>query len=350
MKILVTGSAGFIGYHLCVALLNRGYKVTGLDNLNAYYDQSLKLDRLRQSGIDVDKISYNSPCRSNLNENYTYYKINLTDRETLEEFFRKNDVDAVCHLAAQAGVRYSLENPYAYIESNITGFHNLIECVRKHEITNFCFASTSSVYGLNTAMPFSVKHNTDHPVSLYAATKKSNELIAHVYSVLYGIRATGLRFFTVYGPWGRPDMALFKFVKNILEDKPIEVYNNGNLKRDFTYVDDIVEGVCRVIEKPARADSGWDAEDPAADSSSAAYRIYNIGCGRPVALMDFIHVIEEALGKQARLEMLPMQPGDVYETYADTALLERDFGYKPEVDITTGISRFVTWYRDYYEK
>ncbi|MBN1797177.1 MAG: NAD-dependent epimerase [Spirochaetales bacterium] len=350
MKILVTGTAGFIGFHLCLALLKREYNVVGLDNINTYYDPLLKIARLKHSGIQEGELLYNKPYQSGTHQNYTFYKLDLADREALEDLFAKNKFDVVCHLAAQAGVRYSLENPYAYIESNITGFHNLIECVRAQNIRNFCFASTSSVYGLNTMMPFSEKHGTDHPVSLYAATKKSNELIAHAYSSMFGIPATGLRFFTVYGPWGRPDMALFKFVSSILENKPIEVYNYGDMKRDFTYVDDIVEGVRLVLDRPAAVNKNWDAKKPAADSSAVPYRIYNIGNGKPVALMDFIHTIENLLGKKAELEMLPMQPGDVYETYADTTALENDFGYKPAVDITTGIKRFIDWYRDYYRQ
>ncbi len=349
MKILVTGTAGFIGYHLCIALLKRGYDVTGLDNINSYYNPSLKLDRLEQSGIITENMEYGKPYKSHTYEKYTYYKIDLTDREALELFFNKNNFNAVCHLAAQAGVRYSLENPYAYIDSNIVGFHNLLENLRNSNIKNFCFASTSSVYGANTKIPFSEKANVDHPLSLYAATKKSNELMAHVYSHLYGIQATGLRFFTVYGPWGRPDMALFTFVKNILEDRPIDVYNHGNMKRDFTYINDIVDSVCSVIEKPAESVKTWDAARPEADSSSAPYRIYNIGCGKPVELMDFIRNIEDVLQKKAVLNMLPMQPGDVYETYADTTQLERDFGYKPRVDITLGIKHFVIWYKEYYK-
>lgn len=350
MKILVTGTAGFIGFHLKLALLERGHSVVGLDNINTYYDPELKAGRLKHSGIQAKQLSYNKPYKSEKYENYIFYKLDLTDREAVEDFFKKNNFNAVCHLAAQAGVRYSLENPYAYIESNIVAFHNLMECIHKHDIRNFCFASTSSVYGLNTKMPFSEKDNADHPASLYAATKKGNELIAHVYSSLYGIRTTGLRFFTVYGPWGRPDMALFKFVRNILADKPIEVYNNGNMKRDFTYVDDIVEGVCRVIEQPASVDPKWNSEKPAADSSSAPYRIYNIGNGKPVELMDFIHLIERLLGKKVKLEMLPMQPGDVYETCADTTALKKDFGYKPVVDIASGVEKFIDWYRGYYKR
>jgi UDP-glucuronate 4-epimerase len=350
MNILVTGTAGFIGFHLVTALIRRGHSVVGLDNINSYYDPRLKMARLKESGITQQRLEDNIPYQSQKYGNYIFYKLDLTDRGALADVFKNNRFDNVCHLAAQAGVRYSLENPHAYIDSNIVAFQNMLECLRNNSINNFCFASTSSIYGLNTKMPFSEKDNTDQPASLYAATKKSNELMAYVYSYLYGIRAVGLRFFTVYGPWGRPDMALFKFVNNILDDKPIEVYNYGNMKRDFTYINDIVEGVCHVIEKPAPSAYDRKKQDKEAVSSAVPYRIYNIGCGKPVALMDFVNTIEKALKKKAKIKMLPMQAGDVYKTYADTTALERDYGYKPTTDVVSGVSHFVDWYKNYYHK
>jgi len=345
VKILVTGTAGFIGFHLANRLLERGDEVVGLDNINDYYDVNLKYGRLAKAGIERDEIEYNKLIQSKKYPNYKFIKLNLEDKENLFKLFEKEKFDKVCNLAAQAGVRYSLTNPDAYINSNIVGHMNILEAVRHHDVKALSYASSSSVYGLNKKQPFSTDDNVDHPISLYAATKKADELMSHTYSYLYNIPTTGLRFFTVYGPWGRPDMALFKFVKNILEDKPIDVYNYGNMQRDFTYIDDIVEGVVRVIDNPPKPNPNWDGR---ASESVAPYKVYNIGNGSPVKLMDFIEAIEEILGKKAKKNMLPMQPGDVPNTWADTSDLENDLGYKPYTPVKEGIKKFIEWYRKFY--
>jgi len=329
MRILVTGAAGFIGFHLAKRFLERGDEIIGIDNLNDYYDVNLKESRLGQL----------QPYR-----NFTFYKIDISDRTAMEKLFRDHKFERVVHLAAQAGVRYSLKNPHAYIQSNIVGFMNILECCRHASTTHLVFASSSSVYGLNTKMPFSVHDNVDHPISLYAATKKSGELMAHTYSHLYGIPTTGLRFFTVYGPWGRPDMAYFKFTKAIEEGEPIDVYNEGDLERDFTYIDDIVEGVIRVTDRIPKPDA---RNKGPGSSPTAPFRIYNIGNHSPVKLMDFINTLEKALGKDAKKKLLPMQPGDVKATYADVDDLSGDVGFKPSTPIEKGIGRFVEWYRMY---
>jgi UDP-glucuronate 4-epimerase len=345
MKILITGTAGFIGFHLAKRLIERGDEVVGLDNINDYYDVNLKYGRLKVTGIEKEDIEYGKITKSKTYSNYKFIKLNLEDKENIFKLFKEEKFDKVCHLAAQAGVRYSLKNPYAYINSNILGHMNILEAVRHNEVKALSYASSSSVYGLNKKQPFSVDDNVDHPVSLYAATKKADELMSHTYSYLYNIPTTGLRFFTVYGPWGRPDMALFKFVKNIFEGKPIDVYNYGDMKRDFTYIDDIIEGVVRVIDNSPKSNPNWDGR---ASESVAPYKIYNIGRGKPVKLMDFIEAIEEIIGKKAKKNLLPIQPGDVASTYADTSALERDFGYKPKVDVKEGIKEFIEWYKWFY--
>ena len=335
MHILVTGAAGFIGYHLSEKLLARGDTVTGLDNLNNYYDVSLKearLDRLKAQPA------------------FRFIKADLKDRSDIEALFAGTEFDAVINLAAQAGVRYSLENPHAYIESNIVGFTNLLECCRHHKIKHLVYASSSSVYGMNGSMPFSVHDNVDHPMSLYAASKKANELMAHTYSHLYNIPTTGLRFFTVYGPWGRPDMALFLFTKAILAGEPIKVFNNGNMKRDFTYIDDIAEGIIRVTDKPAAPNSTWDALSPDPGTSTAPYRLYNIGNNNPVQLTDFISAIEKALGKTAQRDLLPMQPGDVAATCANIDDLIEAVDYRPQTPVQEGINHFIDWYLEHVHK
>ncbi len=347
-KILVTGTAGFIGFHLVKKLTALGYYVVGIDNINNYYDINLKYGRLKESGIEKEKIEYNKPLVSDKFENYQFIKLDLTDKDNLFAVFKSSGFDGVCHLAAQAGVRYSLENPYSYIDSNIYGFLNILEACKRFDVKNLSFASSSSVYGLNKKQPFSEHDCINHPISLYAATKKSNELMAHTYAHLFGLKVTGLRFFTVYGPWGRPDMALFKFVKNILENKPIDVYNYGKMQRDFTYIDDIVEGVVQTIKKPAEKNDNFDYEKPDAASSPAAYKIYNIGNNAPVGLMEFIEAIEEILDKKADKNLLPMQPGDVASTYADVSDLAKDFNYKPSTPLKVGVKNFIDWFRDFY--
>ena len=349
MKILVTGTAGFIGFHLAKLLLERGDEVVGIDSINDYYDSSLKYGRLAQTGVEREKIRYGSPVQSSKHANHTFIQLKLEDRDALLSLFREHRFDCVCHLAAQAGVRYSLTNPHAYIDSNITGFINILEACRHNPVRHLTYASSSSVYGLNTSMPFSTHHNVDHPVSLYAASKKANELMAHCYSHLYGIPATGLRFFTVYGPWGRPDMALFLFTKAILEGRPIDVFNSGQMRRDFTYVDDIAEGVMRIIDRPPQGSSAWDGAKPDPASSKAPYKVYNIGNSSPVRLLDFIEAIEQELGKEAKKNMLPLQPGDVEATWADVDDLMADTGYRPATPIKEGIRRFVAWYKDFYK-
>ncbi|MBA4368735.1 MAG: capsular biosynthesis protein CpsI [Desulfobacterium sp.] len=333
-NVLVTGAAGFIGFHLANRLLKDGCQVIGVDNMNDYYDVSLKKDRLA--------ILYG-------HKGFSFFQTDLSDQKGLEKIFSKNQVDVVVNLAAQAGVRYSLTNPQAYVNSNLVGFVNILECCRHNKsVKHLVFASSSSVYGANTKMPFSIHHNVDHPVSLYAASKKANELMAHTYSHLFGLSCTGLRFFTVYGPWGRPDMALFLFTKAIVNNEPIKVFNHGNMKRDFTYIDDIVEGVVRVMAKPPQPDANWDSNSPDPGTSYVNYKVYNIGNNQPVELMKYIEVIEEALGKKAEKIFLDLQPGDVPATYADVDDLIKDVGFKPSTSIETGIQRFIEWYREYY--
>ena len=333
--VLVTGAAGFIGFHLASRLLAEGYHIVGVDNLNNYYDVQLKRDRLSQLLAQDD---------------FEFHQMDLGDVDEVERVFDGHSFRYVIHLAAQAGVRYSLTNPQAYVQSNLTSFVNVIEGCRKRDIEHFLYASSSSVYGANKIMPFSVKHNVDHPISLYAATKKSNELMAHTYAANFSLPVTGLRFFTVYGPWGRPDMALFLFTKAILEGSPIDVYNNGDMRRDFTYVDDIVEGLYRLMLKPAEPNESWDANHPDPSTSFAPFRIHNIGHNSPVELMHFIRVIEKELGKEAVINYMPIQPGDVAETYADVSTLYAKTGYKPKISVEEGVARFVTWYKEYYKK
>jgi UDP-glucuronate 4-epimerase len=349
VKILVTGTAGFIGFHTAIKLLERGDTVVGLDNINDYYDPRVKYGRLAQSGVSENAIAYGKLVQSEKYANYRFIKLDLADGEAIAKLFAAEKFDRVCHLAAQAGVRYSLENPRAYIDANIIGTLNILEACRANPVEHLAYASSSSVYGLNENMPFSAHNAVDHPISLYAASKKSCELMAHTYAHLFGVPATGLRFFTVYGPWGRPDMALFLFTKAILEGKPIDVFNGGQMKRDFTYIDDIVEGVVRVIDTPAKPAADFDAKNPDSAISSAPYRVYNIGASSPVQLTSFIEAIENALGKKAVKNLLPMQAGDVPATFADVSDLERDLGYKPTTSVQTGVERFVKWYREFYK-
>jgi UDP-glucuronate 4-epimerase len=334
MKVLVTGAAGFIGSALAIRLLERGDTVVGLDNHNNYYDPAIKEARLARHASHSD---------------YTHLRIDLADRKAIEDCFATHKPQRVVNLAAQAGVRYSIENPLAYIDSNIVGFANILEGCRHNGVGHLVYASSSSVYGANTTMPFSVHHNVDHPLSLYAASKKSNELMAHTYSHLYGLPTTGLRFFTVYGPWGRPDMALFKFTKAILAGEKIQVFNYGKHRRDFTYVDDIVEGVIRILDQPAPPNQDWDSTHPDPGSSKAPWRVYNIGNNNPVELMDYIAALEKALGGKADKEMLPLQPGDVPDTYAEVTDLIEYFDYKPDTSVEQGVVNFVAWYRDYFK-
>ena len=348
MKILVTGTAGFIGFHLANYLIERGDEVYGLDSINDYYDVNLKYNRLKFTGVEENAIKYGVPIQSQKHANYKFLHLNLEDRDNLTQLFEKEKFDAVCNLAAQAGVRYSLINPYAYVDSNIVGFVNILEGCRHNGVKHLVYASSSSVYGLNKEMPFSTSHNVDHPVSLYAASKKSNELMAHTYSHLFKLPTTGLRFFTVYGPWGRPDMALFLFTKAMVEGNPIKVFNYGKMKRDFTYVGDIVEGIVRVIDNPPKGNQAWSALNPDPGSSIAPYKVYNIGNQNPVELMAFIEAIEKKLGKKAEKNMLPIQPGDVEATYADVSDLVEDLDYKPSTSIETGINNFIDWYASYY--
>ena len=333
-KILVTGAAGFIGFHLSQRLLERGDQVVGLDNLNDYYDVTLKKDRLEQLLA---------------NPNFSFHLLDLADREGIPKLFAQSSFDKVVNLAAQGGVRYSLKNPHAYVDSNLVGFVNILEGCRHTNVQHLVFASSSSVYGANTKTPFSVHDNVDHPVSLYAATKKANELMAHTYSSLYGLPASGLRFFTVYGPWGRPDMALFLFTKAILARQPIDVFNYGKMKRDFTYIDDIVEGVIRVVDQVAQSNPHWSGNAPDPATSYAPYKNYNIGNNQPIELMHFIATLENCLGMKAEKNLLPIQPGDVLATYADVDALVTDVGFKPNTSIEVGIERFVKWYRSYYQ-
>ncbi|MBW2610429.1 MAG: NAD-dependent epimerase [Deltaproteobacteria bacterium] len=348
MKILVTGTAGFIGSFTAAGLAERGDAVVGLDNINDYYDVNLKYGRLERDGIARSAAEAGKTVQSTKYPNYRFIRMRLEDRESLERLFMDEGFEMVCHLAAQAGVRYSITNPHAYIESNIMGFQNLLESCRNHSVEHLVYASSSSVYGLNENYPFSTRDNVDHPISLYAATKKSNELMAHTYSHLYNLPTTGLRYFTVYGPWGRPDMALFIFTKAILEDRPIDVYNHGKMKRDFTYIDDIVTGTIKALDRPPKGDPDWDGQDPDPSGSRAPYRIYNIGNNSPVGLMDFIEAIEKALGKEAEKRFLPMQPGDVPATWADVNDLVRDAEYAPSVPVREGVDRFIKWYMDFF--
>ncbi len=333
-KVLITGAAGFIGAHLSGKLLAAGVEVVGLDNINDYYDPQLKRDRMKALAEG---------------DGFTHINLDLSDRKGMEAMFQKHSFDAVVNLAAQAGVRYSLINPHSYVDTNLVGFVNILEGCRHSGVKHLVYASSSSVYGANTKMPFSVHDNVDHPVSLYAASKKANELMAHTYSHLFGLPTTGLRFFTVYGPWGRPDMALFLFTKAILEGRSIDVFNNGNMERDFTYIDDIVEGVVRVMHKVPEGDFNWSGDAPDPATSYCPYRVYNIGNNKKERLMRYIHVLEECLGKKADKNFLPMQPGDVPATYANVDDLERDFDYKPDTSIETGIEKFVRWYREYFQ-
>ena len=385
MKILVTGTAGFIGFHLAGKLLERGDTVVGIDNINDYYDVELKYARLKETGISREAEEWHTPVQSTKYPHYKFVRMNLEDREQLMQLFEQEKFDKVCNLAAQAGVRYSLQNPYVYINSNILGFINILESCRHHNIKHLAYASSSSVYGNNTKMPLSTSDNVDHPISLYAATKKSNELMAHTYSHLFGFPTTGLRFFTVYGPWGRPDMALFLFTKAILEDKTISVFNNGNMVRDFTYIDDIIEGVTRVIDNPpapnniqstnfpflSEGEASLSREDGVVqekhstarrreevsmpdnekqvNQTTAPYKIYNIGNSSPVQLMEYISAIEQTLGKEAKKKFLPMQPGDVPRTEADVKDLVENLGYKPDTPVKTGIGEFIEWYKNYFD-
>jgi UDP-glucuronate 4-epimerase len=334
MKVLVTGAAGFIGSTLSLRLLDRGDQVIGIDNHNTYYDPSIKEARL---------------ARHLHHKNYTHIRMDIEDAMAVESIFKEHHFEAVINLAAQAGVRYSIENPLAYINTNIVGFGNILEGCRHNKVGHLVYASSSSVYGSNTNMPFSIHDNVDHPLSLYAASKKANELMAHTYSHLYGLPSTGLRFFTVYGPWGRPDMALFKFTKAMLEGKKIQVFNYGKHRRDFTYVDDIVEGIIRVLDSPAKSNPDWSGDAPDSGTSQAPWRIYNIGNNSPVELFDYIKAIEEALGIKANVELLPLQPGDVPDTYADVDDLVKEFGYKPSISVKDGVKNFVDWYKEYYK-
>ncbi|GFD74406.1 NAD-dependent epimerase [Tenacibaculum sp. KUL113] len=337
LKILVTGAAGFIGAAVSQYLINRGDQVVGIDNINDYYDVNLKHARL-------DEIKSSTAA-----DLFSFVEMGVEERDKMATLFEEHKFDRVVHLAAQAGVRYSLENPNAYVDSNIVGFVNILEGCRHNKVEHLVYASSSSVYGANETMPFSEQHNVDHQVSLYAASKKANELMAHTYSHLYNLPTTGLRFFTVYGPWGRPDMALFKFTKAILEGKTIQVYNYGNHRRDFTYIDDIVEGVIRSLDNVAKPNESWDGSNPDPSTSKAPYKVYNIGAQTPVHLLKFIETLESALGIEAKKELLPMQPGDVPDTYADVSSLVNDTGYQPSTDVETGVKAFVDWYRDFYK-
>jgi UDP-glucuronate 4-epimerase len=335
ITIIVTGSAGFIGSAVCIKLLKRGDNIIGIDNHNDYYDPKIKESRLNRL------LKYS---------NYQHFKADLSDKKKLDEIFKSCNPQKVVNLAAQAGVRYSIENPLAYINSNIVGFANILENCREYKIEHLVYASTSSVYGANTKMPFSEHDGTNHPLSVYAASKKSNELMAHSYSFLFKIPTTGLRFFTVYGPWGRPDMALFKFTKSILEEKPIDLFNNGKHTRDFTYIDDIVEGVIKTLDNPASGNVDWNSNQPDPANSKAPWQIYNIGNSSPVQLMDYVDALEKALGKKAKLNFLPLQPGDVPDTFANVNNLKEKFNYKPSTSVFDGVSNFVKWYKDYYQK
>lgn len=348
MKILLTGIAGFIGGAVCRRLLDRGYEVVGLDNVNDYYDPALKYGRLSTIGIDKETVAWYKFTPSATEERFRFIRINLEDTQAMQMLFANGGFDIVIHLAAQAGVRYSITNPHAYIESNVDGFINILEGCRYNGVKHLVYASSSSVYGLNGKVPFSEHDGIAHPVSLYAATKKSNELMAHAYSKLYNLPTTGLRFFTVYGPWGRPDMSPFLFIGAILHDRPVKVFNNGDMLRDFTYIDDIVEGVVRVMDVIPEGNTEWDETYPDPATSPAPYRVYNIGNQQPTRLMDYIHCIEKAIGRKAKKEFLPMQAGDVYQTYADSSALCAATGFRPHTPLQEGINRTVAWFREYY--
>jgi len=348
MKILVTGAAGFIGFHVVETLVKSGYEIVGLDIINDYYDVELKYGRLSVSGIERHKICEKKMVQSTIHPAYRFIKADLADAEFLMELFRSEKFESVINLAAQAGVRYSLSNPQAYLQSNFSGFFNILEACRHNPVKHLVYASSSSVYGLNEKMPFSEKDSTNHPISLYAASKKSNELMAHTYSHLFNIPTTGLRFFTVYGPWGRPDMALFLFTKAIFAGEKFEVYNDGNMQRDFTYIDDIVDGVVRVLKQPASPSEKWNAATPDPSISSAPYQVFNIGNSKPVRLMDFIRSIESVTGKEAKIEYKPLQMGDVLATWADTSAIHAAVNYLPKTSIDTGVEKFVDWYKTFY--
>lgn len=348
-KILVTGTAGFIGFHMANRLLADGHEVVGIDSINEYYDPGLKYGRLAEVGIEKEAIEYGKPAQSIKYTTYTFYWLELEEKEKLLHIFEQHQFDYVIHLAAQAGVRYSMVNPDAYVSSNIVAFMNMLECSRHHHISHFVYASSSSIYGINDSIPFSVSQNADHPISLYAATKKSNELMAHVYSHVYQLPTTGLRFFTVYGAWGRPDMALFIFTKSILEGKPVQVFNNGKMNRDFTYIDDITEGVNRIMHHIPESNKEWKASNSDASASSAPYKVYNIGNNKSVSLMDFIEAIETELGIKSLKEFLPLQPGDLETTFADITELINDVGYTPSTKLAYGVAQFVQWYKAYYK-
>lgn len=349
MKILVTGAAGFIGYHVSKKFLELGNQVVGIDSLNDYYDPALKLARLSELGVKADLDGSDGPSRGGRYPGFEFFHARLEDRRQIDAIFDASGFDLVVNLAAQAGVRYSIDHPREYVDSNIVGFLNILEGCRNHKVGHLVYASSSSVYGLNDSRPFSTKHGTNHPVSLYAATKKANELMAHAYSNLYSLPTTGLRFFTVYGPWGRPDMAYFKFAKAIMKGAPIDVYNNGDMWRDYTFIDDIVEGVVRVSMKIPAGDSEWDARDPDPSRSVVPYRVFNLGNNRSVKLSEFIGILEDNLGKKARKNYLPMQPGDVYATEADVSALREYCGWSPETDINYGLARFCEWFGKYAE-
>jgi len=349
LKILVTGSAGFIAYHLINELIASGNIVVGLDSINDYYPVSLKYDRLRGLGIEQSKVSENTIVESDKFDSYRFIKLNLEDYQNLIRLFDNEKFDIVVNLAAQVGVRYSIENPFAYMQSNIIGFANILEASKKNNIKHLVYASSSSVYGLNEKLPFSIHDNVDHPISLYAASKKSNELMAHTYSYLHSMPTTGLRFFTVYGPWGRPDMALFKFTESILKGNPIDVYNNGHMERDFTFVDDIIDGIIRVINDIPEGNDKWNGKLPDPASSLAPYKLYNIGASKSVNLLDFIKEIEKNTGKKAIMNMMPIQPGDVVKTHADISDLQNNLKYFPKTNVEVGVKKFADWYIKYYK-
>lgn len=371
MKILVTGAAGFIGSRLAEVLLQKGYTVIGIDNINNYYDPNLKIARLQRTGIEVPEnsqkvktlpcsgpdlheveypeIPYGMEISSSLYPNFKFIRLDITDDRAIDELFEREQFDSVVHLAAQAGVRYSLINPRAYIKSNVDGFLNILEASKNNKIKHLVYASSSSIYGLNAKVPFSEHDSAEHPVSLYAATKKSNEMMAHTYSHLYGLPTTGLRFFTVYGPWGRPDMSPYLFIHAILKNQPVKVFNNGDMLRDFTYIDDIVEGITRIIDKIPRKNENWDAEKPDPSSSSAPYKIYNIGNQKPIKLLDYVECIEKAVGKKAEKNFYPMQPGDVHQTFSDSGELEKITGFIPQTSLPKGIKETVNWYTKYFK-
>jgi UDP-glucuronate 4-epimerase len=348
MKVLVTGTAGFVGFFLAEQLLLRGDEVVGLDNINDYYDPNLKFARLAESGIEAGQVGWNQLVQSHKHAGYRFMRMNLEEKGLLMDLCAQEQFDVIVHLAAQAGVRYSITNPDAYAQSNLISFLNILEASRRNQIKHLVYASSSSVYGLNETMPFSVKHSVDHPVSLYAASKKANELMAHTYSHLYRIPTSGLRFFTVYGPWGRPDMAYFLFAEAILKGQPIQVFNYGKMQRDFTYIDDIITGIINVLDNPAQPDPAWDARQPDPSRSTAPYCLYNIGNNNPVELMSFIRELEKNIGKEAVLEMQGIQAGDVTATWANVDDLIQNFNYKPDTTIQTGLKKFTDWYKAYY--